>query len=93
MAQMEIITLKATGIWIADLIENLRLQLSGQYPRERERVSLKVFKRATTGVDLAITLLWDTGGHDSTGSLLGKRLASFLGEYGPVSHLIWEEFT
>ena len=90
MKTVEIITVRLDPRREEPLLRELRTTLETQSVSD-DRVIVELYRHATVQTDLSIHLRSDSLEADGLPSVLGRRLASALSEFGPINHSAWFE--
>jgi hypothetical protein len=90
MKTVEIITVRMDPQREEPLLRELRVALDAKSLSD-DRVNVEFYRHATVETDLSIHLRSETLRADELPSVLGRRLASALREFGPISHSVWFE--
>lgn len=90
MKTVEIITVRLDPRREEPLVRELRTTLETMRLSD-DRVTVELYRHAMVKTDLSIHLRSESPRTDGLPSVLGRRLASALREFGPVNHAAWIE--
>ena len=90
MKTVEIITVRMDPQREEPLLRDLRAALAAKSPSD-DRVNVELYRRAMVQTDLSIHLRSDSPRMDVLPSVLGRRLAYALRDFGPINHSAWYE--
>ena len=87
---LEIIELRSVDSNL-ELLESQLQKLINEVDREKQKQTMKYYRRVMINTDFSIHLFHDSNKVENSGSQLGLRLASSLKEWGSVNHYVWIE--
>ncbi len=90
MKAIEIITIRLDPRREDSLLHELRTAVEMQAASD-DRVTVELYRHASVKTDLSIHLRSETRLAEGLPCALGRRLASALREFGPISHTAWIE--